>query len=50
MIRSLNKDETSPLAGEIKMLGSGRGASQAPLAEEIVDFLGRWRRSGAARA
>ena len=40
VIRSLNEDETSPLAGEIKMLGTGRGrVSQAPLAEEIVDFL-----------
>ena len=40
MIRSLNEDETSPLHGEIKMLGTGRGrVSQAPLAEEIVDFL-----------
>src|SRR5439155_1707675 len=40
VIRSLNEDETSPLHGEIKMLGTGRGrVSQAPLAEEIVDFL-----------
>ena len=40
VIRSLNEDETSPLAGEIKMLGTGRGrVAQAPLAEEIVDFL-----------
>jgi len=40
VIRSLNEDETSPLAGEIKMLGAGRGrVSQAPLAEEIVDLL-----------
>jgi DGQHR domain-containing protein len=40
IIRSLNEDETSPLHGEIKMLGTGRGrVSQAPLAEEIVDFL-----------
>jgi hypothetical protein len=40
VIRSLNEDETSPLAGEIKMLGTGRGrVSQAPLAEEIVEFL-----------
>jgi len=40
VIRSLNEDETSPLAGEIKMLGTGRGrVSQAPLAEEIVDLL-----------
>jgi DGQHR domain-containing protein len=40
VIRSLNEDETSPLAGDIKMLGMGRGrVSQAPLAEEIVDLL-----------
>src|SRR5947199_6392806 len=40
VIRSLNEDETSPLHGEIKMLGTGRGrVSQAPLAAEIVDFL-----------
>jgi len=40
VIRSLNEDETSPLHGDIKMLGTGRGrVSQAPLAEEMVDFL-----------
>jgi DGQHR domain-containing protein len=40
VIRSLNEDDTSPLHGEIKMLGSGRGrVSQAPLAEEFVDIL-----------
>ena len=40
VIRSLNEDDSSPLAGEIKMLGTGRGrVSQAPLAEEMVDFL-----------
>jgi DGQHR domain-containing protein len=40
VIRSLNEDDTSPLHGEIKMLGSGRGrVSQAPLAEEMVDLL-----------
>src|SRR5512145_2240414 len=40
VIRSLNEDETSPLHGDVKMLGTGRGrVSQAPLAEEIVDFL-----------
>ncbi|HEV8639694.1 MAG TPA: DGQHR domain-containing protein [Methylomirabilota bacterium] len=40
VIRSLNEDETSPLHGEVKMLGTGRGrVSQAPLAEEIVDLL-----------
>src|SRR4029079_9445269 len=40
VIRSLNEDDTSPLHGEIKMLGTGRGrVSPAPLAEEIVDFF-----------
>src|SRR5256712_1185464 len=40
VIRSLNEDDTSPLHSEIKMLGTGRGrVSQAPLAEEIVDFF-----------
>jgi DGQHR domain-containing protein len=40
VIRSLNEDDTSPLHGEIKMLGTGRGrVSQAPLAEEMVDFF-----------
>ncbi len=40
VIRSLNEDDTSPLQGEIKMLGTGHGrVSQAPLAEEMVDFL-----------
>ena len=40
VIRSLNEDETSPLHGDVKMLGTGRGrVSQAPLAEEIVDFF-----------
>jgi DGQHR domain-containing protein len=40
VIRSLNEDDTSPLHGDIKMLGTGRGrVSQAPLAEEMVDFL-----------
>lgn len=40
IIRALNEDETSPLQGEIKMLGIGRGrVAQAPLAEEIVDLF-----------
>ncbi len=40
IIRALNEDETSPLQGEIKMLGVGRGrVAQAPLAEEIVDLM-----------
>ena len=40
VIRSLNEDDTSPLHGQIKMLGTGSGrVSQAPLAEEIVELL-----------
>jgi DGQHR domain-containing protein len=40
IIRALQEDETSPLQGEIKMLGIGRGrVAQAPLAEEIVDLV-----------
>jgi len=40
VIRSLNEDPTSPLKGDIKILGFGRGrVSQAPLADEIVDLL-----------
>jgi DGQHR domain-containing protein len=40
VIRALNEDDTSPLQGEIKMLGIGRGrVAQAPLAEEIVDLV-----------
>jgi DGQHR domain-containing protein len=40
VIRTLNEDDSSPLQGEIKMLGIGRGrVAQAPLAEEIVDLV-----------
>ena len=40
VIRGLNEDDSSPLQGEIKMLGIGRGrVAQAPLAEEIVDLV-----------
>jgi DGQHR domain-containing protein len=49
VIRSLNEDQTSPLHGDIKMLGTGRGrVSQAPLAEEIVDFLDTVEKIGGA--
>jgi len=49
VIRSLNEDDTSPLHGEIKMLGTGRGrVSQAPLAEEIVDLLETFEKVGGA--
>src|SRR5882724_2927056 len=49
VIRSLNEDDTSPLHGEIKMLGTGQGrVSQAPLAEEIVDFFETVEKVGSA--
>jgi DGQHR domain-containing protein len=36
IIRTLNEDSTSPLHGEIKLFGVGRGrVAQAPLAEEL---------------
>jgi DGQHR domain-containing protein len=39
-IRTLNEDDTSPLKGEIRILGVGRGrVSQAPLAEEMVELF-----------
>ena len=40
IIRALNETESSPLRGEIRILGVGRGkVSQAPLAEEMVELL-----------
>lgn len=40
IIKTLNQEETSPLAGQIRILGVGKGkVSQASLAEEIVDLL-----------
>jgi len=40
-IRKLNEDEGSPLKGEIKILGVGKGhVSQASLADEMVDLFG----------
>lgn len=40
IIRKLNQDDASPLCGEIKMLGVGRGrVSQASLNEEMVDLF-----------
>jgi len=47
VIRTLNEDESSPLQGEVKMLGIGRGrVAQAPLAEEIVDLVESVERMG----
>ncbi len=40
VIRTLNEEETSPLRGEIRILGVGRGrVSQAPLADEMVELF-----------
>jgi len=40
IIRRLNEDEDSPLKGEIKILGVGKGkVSQASLADEMVDLF-----------
>jgi len=40
VIRKLNEEEDSPLRGEIKILGVGKGrVSQASLAEEMVDLF-----------
>ena len=40
VIRMLNEDEGSPLRGEVKILGVGKGrVSQASLADEMVDLF-----------
>ena len=40
VVRKLNEEEGSPLQGEIKILGVGKGrVSQASLAEEMVDLF-----------
>jgi DGQHR domain-containing protein len=40
IIRDLNEEESSPLNGEIKILGVGKGrVSQASLADEMVDLF-----------
>lgn len=47
IIRALNETESSPLQGEIRILGVGRGrVSQAPLAEEMVELLEAVRKIG----
>jgi len=47
VIRALNEAEGSPLGGEIRVLGVGRGrVSQAPLAEEMVELLDAVRKMG----
>ena len=49
IIRHLNEEETSPLKGEIKILGVGKGrVSQASLAEEMVDLFSNIEKLGGA--
>jgi len=46
-IRKLNEDEGSPLKGEIKILGVGKGhVSQASLADEMVDLFATIKKIG----
>jgi DGQHR domain-containing protein len=47
IIRKLNEEESSPLRGEIKVLGVGKGrVSQASLADEMVDLFGNIEKIG----
>jgi DGQHR domain-containing protein len=47
IIRALNEAESSPLRGEIRILGVGRGkVSQAPLAEDMVELFEMVRKIG----
>ncbi|MEW6374369.1 MAG: DGQHR domain-containing protein [Thermodesulfobacteriota bacterium] len=49
IIRRLNEEETSPLQGEIKILGVGKGrVSQASLADEMVDLFSNIEKLGGA--
>jgi DGQHR domain-containing protein len=49
IIRTLNEEESSPLHGEVKILGVGKGrVSQASLAEEMVDLFGNIEKLGGA--
>ena len=49
IIRRLNEDEDSPLQGDIKILGVGKGrVSQASLADEMVDLFGTIEKVGGA--
>jgi len=50
MVRKLNEEEDSPLKGEIKVLGVGRGrVSQASLADEMVTLFSTIEKKGADR-
>jgi DGQHR domain-containing protein len=47
IIRELNEEESSPLKGEIKILGVGKGSvSQASLADEMVELFGNVEKLG----
>ncbi len=49
IIRRLNEEEDSPLQGDIKILGVGKGrVSQASLADEMVDLFGNIEKIGGA--
>jgi DGQHR domain-containing protein len=49
VIRQLNEEADSPLYGEIKILGVGKGrVSQASLADEMVDLFGSIEKIGGA--
>lgn len=50
IIRQLNEEESSPLRGEIKILGVGKGrVSQASLADEMVDLFNNIEKIGGTR-
>jgi DGQHR domain-containing protein len=49
IIRWLNEEESSPLHGEVKILGVGKGrVSQASLADEMIDLFGNIQKLGGA--
>ena len=49
IIRSLNEEESSPLHGDVRILGVGKGrVSQASLADEMVDLFSNIEKLGGA--
>jgi len=49
IIRTLNEEESSPLHGDVRILGVGRGrVSQASLADEMVDLFSNIEKLGGA--
>jgi len=49
IIRTLNEEESSPLYGDVRILGVGRGrVSQASLADEMVDLFSNIEKLGGA--